>query len=115
MESYGLLLPVLVQAIVIALVIFVLGKYGHAISLKWAGIVWGVICLAYILIVAFKVEYFYNIASTIVGTVSAMFFYKIISARSKMPKAANNIAVSFALAMIWLILFIFTVGLIFNM
>ena len=114
MESYGLLLPVLVQAIVIALVIFVLGKYGHAISLKWAGIVWGVICLAYILIVAFKVEYFYNIASTIVGTVSAMFFYKIISARSKMPKAAN-IAFSFALAMIWLILFIFTVGLIFNM
>lgn len=76
MESYGLLLPVWVQAIVIALVIFVLGKYGHAISLKWAGIAWGVICLAYILIVAFKVEYFYNIASTIVGTVSAMFFIK---------------------------------------
>lgn len=73
MESYGLLLPVWVP-IVIALVIFVLGKYGHAISLKWAGIVWGVICLAYILMIAFKVEYFYNIASTIVGAVSAMFF-----------------------------------------
>ena len=114
MESYGPLVPVWVQAIVIALVIFVLGKYGHAISLKWAGIAWGVICLTYILMIAFKVEYFYNIASTIVGAVSAMFFYKIISARSKMPKAAN-IAVSFALAMIWLILFIFTVGLIFNM
>ncbi len=113
MESYGLLLPVWVQAIVIALVIFVLGKYGHAISLKWAGIVWGVICLAYILIVAFKVEYFYNIASTIVGAVSAMFLYKIISARSKMPKAAN-IAVSFALGLIWIIVFMLVVGWIFN-
>ena len=113
MESYGLLLRVWVQAIVIALVIFVLGKYGHAISLKWAGIVWGVICLAYILIVAFKVEYFYNIASTIVGAVSAMFLYKIISARSKMPKAAN-IAVSFALGLIWIIVFMLVVGWIFN-
>ena len=113
MESYGLLLPVWVQAIVIALVIFVLGKYGHAISLKWAGIVWGVICLAYILIVAFKVEYFYNIASTIVGAVSTMFLYKIISARSKMPKAAN-IAVSFALGLIWIIVFMLVVGWIFN-
>lgn len=113
MESYGLLLPVWVQAIAIALVIFVLGKYGHAISLKWVGIAWGVICLAYILIVAFKVEYFYNIASTIVGTVSAMFFYKIISARSKMPKAAN-IAVSFALGLIWIIVFMLVVGWIFN-
>ena len=42
-----------VQAIVIALVIFVLGKYSHAISLKWAGIAWGVICLAYILMITF--------------------------------------------------------------
>ena len=107
------MLPVWVQAIVIALVIFVLGKYGHAISLKWAGIAWGVICLAYILIVAFKVEYFYNIASTIVGAVSAMFFYKIISARSKIPKAAN-IAVSFALGLIWIIVFMLVVGWIFN-
>ena len=113
MESYGLLLPVWVQAIAIALVIFVLGKYGHAISLKWVGIAWGVICLAYILIVAFKVEYFYNIASTIVGTVSAMFFYKIISVKSKMPKAAN-IAVSFALGLIWIIVFMLVVGWIFN-
>ena len=42
MESYGPLVPVWVQVIVIALVIFVLGKYGHAISLKWAGIVTGI-------------------------------------------------------------------------
>lgn len=76
MESYGPLVPVWVQAIVIALVIFVLGKYGHAISLKWAGIAWSVICLTYILMIAFKVEYFYNIASTIVGAVSATFFIK---------------------------------------
>ena len=34
---------------------------GHAISLKWTGIAWGAICLAYI--VAFKVNYLYNIAS----------------------------------------------------
>ena len=53
MESYGPLVPVWVQVIVIALVIFVLGKYGHAISLKWAGIAWGVICLAYILMITF--------------------------------------------------------------
>lgn len=73
----------------------------------------GVICLLYVLIVAFKVDYFYNITSTIAGVVSAMFFYKIISARSKMTKAAN-IAVSFALAMIWLIVFMFVIGWIFN-
>lgn len=113
MESYGPLVPVWVQAIVIALVIFILGRYGHSISTKWMGITWSVICLVYVLIVAFKVDYFYNIASTVVGVVSAMFFYKIISARSKMPKAAN-IAVSFALAMIWIILFIFVVGWFFN-
>ena len=113
MESYGPLVPVWVQAIVIALVIFVLGKYGHAISLKWAGIAWRVICLTYILMIAFKVEYFYNIASTTVGAVSATFFYKIISVKSKMSKAAN-IAVSFALGLIWIIVFMLVVGWIFN-
>ncbi|WP_304228953.1 hypothetical protein [Lactobacillus kitasatonis] len=112
MESYGPLVPVWVQAIVIALVIFVLGKYGHAISLKWAGIAWGVICLTYILMIAFKVEYFYNIASTIVGAVSATFFYKDISVKSKMPKAAN--IVSFASGLIWIIVFMLVVGWIFN-
>ncbi|MCT3602666.1 hypothetical protein EFS28_06425 [Lactobacillus acidophilus] len=111
MESYGPLVPIWVQAIIIALVIFILVRYSGSLSMKWTGIAWGVICL--LSIVAFKVDYFYNIASNIVGTISAIFFYKIISTRSKMPKAAN-IAVAFALTVIWLILFMFILGWIFD-
>lgn len=35
MESNGLLVPIWVQAIIIALVVFLLGRYGHLISTKW--------------------------------------------------------------------------------
>ncbi len=95
MEAYGPLVPVWVQAIIIFAVIFILGRYGRSISMKWMGIVWGVLCLLYILIVAFKVDYLYNIASNIIGVVSSIFFYKVVSVRSKMPQAAV-IAVSLA-------------------
>ena len=113
MESYGPLVPIWVQAIIIALVIFILVRYGRLISTKWTGIAWGVICLLFLLIVAFKVDYIYNIASSIVGVVSAMFFYTIISTRSKMPQAAV-IAISFALAVIWLVVYMFILGWIFS-
>lgn len=113
MESYGPLVPIWVQAIIIALVIFILVRYGRLISIKWTGIAWGVICLLFLLIVAFKVDYIYNIASSIVGVVSAMFFYKIISTRSKMPQAAV-IAISFALVVIWLVVYMFILGWIFS-
>lgn len=113
MEVYGPVVPLWVQAVIIFLVIFVLGKYNSSISLKWIGTVWGVICLLYLLIVAFRVDYLYSIISTIVGVVSAMFFYKIISIKSKMPQAAS-IAIAFVLSLIWVIVYMFILGLIFR-
>lgn len=41
MESYGPLVPIWVQAIIIALVIFVLVRYSGSLSMKWTGIAWG--------------------------------------------------------------------------
>ena len=38
MESYGPLVPIWVQEIISALVIFVLVRYGRLISIKWTGI-----------------------------------------------------------------------------
>ncbi len=108
MESYGPLVPIWVQAIIIALVIFILVRYGRLISTKWTGIAWGVICLLFLLIVAFKVDYIYNIASSIVGVVSAMFFYKIISTRSKMPQAAVIAIV--CPSVIWLVVYMLFLG-----
>ena len=113
MESYGPLVPIWVQAIIIALVIFILVRYGRLIYKKLKGISWGVIFLQFILKVAFKFDFIYNIASSIVGVVSAMFFYKIISTRSKMPQAAV-IAISFALVVIWLVVYMFILGWIFS-
>lgn len=45
MEAYGPLVPVWVQAIIIFAVIFILGRYGRSISMKWMGIVWA--CFVY--------------------------------------------------------------------
>jgi hypothetical protein len=36
-EAYGPLVPVWVQAIIIFAVIFILGRYGRSISMKWMG------------------------------------------------------------------------------
>ncbi|ATO52285.1 hypothetical protein LA20531_00515 [Lactobacillus amylovorus DSM 20531] len=35
MKAYGLLVPIWVQAIIIFAVIFILGRYGRSISMKW--------------------------------------------------------------------------------
>lgn len=113
MESYGLIIPGWLQAVIDALVIFVLIKYGSKLSMKWTGIAWAVTCVFYLLIVALKIYFFSNIIAYIVGVMSALFFFKLISFKSKMPKI-GIIIVSFLVSLIWLIGYMFILGLIFN-
>lgn len=63
MESYGPVIPIWVQIIVVMLLIIALDKYDHKISIKLAGFGWVTICLFYLLIIVFKIEFLYNIIS----------------------------------------------------
>lgn len=113
MESYGPVVPFWVQIIAVMILIFALDKYDSRITIKLAGIGWGIICLVYLLIVGFKIEFLYNIISILVGITSTVFFFKIIDAKSKMNKVAV-IAISFIIGIIWLIGFMFVLSLIFD-